>query len=332
MILDSMTTQSKSLVSTPLVSVIIPTYNQEDTIRQTLDSILNQKTDYEYEIIIGEDFGSDKTREICKQYVEQYDYVFMPDRSQNLGIVANWLDCISYARGEYLMGCAGDDYWHNENKIQLQVDYMKEHLNCGVVHTDCDVLYHNKRLVKNVLKNKSLPQGMVYTELFHDKFNIVAPTTCIRKCFFDKHIPKEKYIELKFPVEDWPTWIILSHYSEINYLPVSTITYRKGHESLSNLQSYDKVINKYTKEKIMYKFLCDMFPDTKPYDENSYDIYINNILLNLSYKKFDYQSAKMYGENYFQLTNNRGNDKKARFSKNPMLFLIFALLKKIRQQ
>ncbi len=322
--------QSQKKNKNIIVSVIVLTYNQEETIRQTLDSILNQQTEYEYEIIIGEDFGADNTREICNQYVQEYDCIFMPKRNKNLGVVANWLDCISYAKGDYLMGCAGDDFWHNENKIQIQVDYMQEYPNCGILHTDCNVLYNNKRLIKNILKNKRIPQGTVYTDLFHDKFNIIAPTTCIRKYFFDKYIPKDKYIELEFPVEDWPTWIILSHYSEINYLPVSTITYRKGHESLSNLQSYDKVIRKYKKEKTMYKFLCDMFSDTKPYDENSYDIYVNNILLNLSYKKFDYKSAEKYGQNYFELTNNQGKDKKARFSKSLVLFLAFAVLKKVR--
>ena len=158
--------QSKQNVAIPTVSVIILTYNQENTIRQTIESILNQKTDYKCEIIIGEDFGSDKTREICKHYVAQYDYVFMPNRSQNLGIVANWLDCISYAKGDYLMSCAGDDYWHNENKIQLQVDYMEEHPNCGVLHTDCNVLYNDKKLFENFLRGNTIVEGLIQKEIF----------------------------------------------------------------------------------------------------------------------------------------------------------------------
>lgn len=315
----------------PIVSIIILTYNQEKTIRQTVESILAQITDYEFEIIIGEDFGLDKTREICKQYVEQYDYVFMPDRSQNLGIVANWLDCISYAKGEYLMGCAGDDYWHNVNKIQLQVDYMKEHPNCGVLHTDCNVLYHDKKLSENLLRKHTIVEGLIQKEIFSGAVKMVAPTFCIRKSLFDQYIPKDDFVKYKFPVEDWPTLIILSYYSEINYLPVSTVTYRRGHESLSNLGSYKRIVQKYEREKVMYEYLCKMFPDTLHYDENTYDVYVNNILLNLAYKKLDYNSANIYGKNYFKLTNDQGTDKKARFSKNPMLFLIFAFLKKIRQ-
>lgn len=56
----------------PLVSVCVQTYNQEDYIGQCLDGIVMQETNFDFEIIVGEDDSSDRTRAICKTYQEKY--------------------------------------------------------------------------------------------------------------------------------------------------------------------------------------------------------------------------------------------------------------------
>ena len=56
------------------ISVVVCTYNQEDTIARTLDSILMQQCHLPYEIIIGEDCSTDNTLSICQQYAELQDY------------------------------------------------------------------------------------------------------------------------------------------------------------------------------------------------------------------------------------------------------------------
>jgi glycosyltransferase involved in cell wall biosynthesis len=53
------------------VSILILTYQQEKTISETIESIVAQKTEYSFEIIIGEDCSRDRTREICEQYAKQ---------------------------------------------------------------------------------------------------------------------------------------------------------------------------------------------------------------------------------------------------------------------
>ena len=129
------------VVETPMVSVHILTYNQESFIRQTLDSIVNQVTDYSFEVIIGEDCSSDNTHLICQEYVDRYPNVKFAPQDHNLGLVGNYLNCINHSKGKYIMGCAGDDFWHNPQKIQLQVDFMESHPDCILCHTDNDVLY-----------------------------------------------------------------------------------------------------------------------------------------------------------------------------------------------
>ena len=59
-------------MSSPLVSVLMITYNQEEFIRTAIDSVLMQKTNFQFELVIGEDFSTDSTRDICKEYAVNY--------------------------------------------------------------------------------------------------------------------------------------------------------------------------------------------------------------------------------------------------------------------
>lgn len=326
-----MVIQSNDFILKPLVSVIVVTYNQEDTIYQTIDRVLNQKLNFNLELIIGEDCGTDSTREICIEYQKKYPQLIkLVLLEKNCGVVTNWLTCIKEARGEYITTCAGDDYWHNPQKLQLQVDYMASHIDCGVLHTDYDELdVKTQKVISNVkrLRKESLIQGYIQKEIFNGTVSIVAPTACIRKELFDKYIDPEMYLELDFPIEDWPTWVILSNYSKINYLPISTVTYRKGHESLSNLKSYGQLIEKFSKEKLMYKYLCNMFPDHLPYDEQGYDAYVHHVLLGLAYKKHDFSSAKKYGR--FLVAVGNAN-LKAKCSMNIFTFYAYWMVQKIK--
>ncbi len=309
-----------------IVSVIICCYNQENTISQTIDCVLNQKCNFKYEIIIGEDCSTDNTRNICKEYQNKFpELINLSNYEKNFGAVKNWISCINVAKGKYITTCAGDDYWHNENKLQIQVDYMNMHDKCGVLHTDYDILnpFTNK-LQKSVSENKKNKiEGYCQTEIFNGKLDICGPTVCFRKDLFDKYVSTDKYLELKFPIEDWPTWVILSNYATVNFLPISTSTYRKGkrHNSLSNIKEYDKVIDKYKSEKIMYRYVCELFPGKLEYDENQYDIYVNSILLNLAYSKGDFKNAKVFGEKNY-------NNLRVKCSRNIVLFWMYSFLRK----
>ena len=112
-----------------LASVVIITYNQQDFIAQAIESVLAQKVDFHYEIIIGEDMGPDNTRAICEQYAAKYDFIHVLPRTKNLGVAGNWCDCVQNAQGKYIFMLDGDDYWTAPNKMQMQVDFMELHEN-----------------------------------------------------------------------------------------------------------------------------------------------------------------------------------------------------------
>ena len=96
----------------PLVSVLVATYNQEKYIAQTLDCILMQQCSFEFEIIIGEDCSTDKTREICLEYQAKYpDQIVLCLNEYNKGLLDNYFDIFLKTKGKYIADCGGDDYW-----------------------------------------------------------------------------------------------------------------------------------------------------------------------------------------------------------------------------
>lgn len=106
------------------LSVFVVTYNQEKYIRQCLDSILMQKVDFDYEVVIGEDHGTDGTRAICEEYAAKYPQIRLLPLTENLGVAGNWRRVLLECKGEYIAMCEGDDYWLDDNKLQKQVDFL----------------------------------------------------------------------------------------------------------------------------------------------------------------------------------------------------------------
>ena len=113
------------------VSVLCATYNHEEYLRQTLDSFLNQKTDFPFEVLVNDDASTDSTGDIIREYAAKYPEVIRPFyQKENLySRRINLYDVVFFpaCRGEYIAVCEGDDYWNDPEKLQLQVDWLDAH-------------------------------------------------------------------------------------------------------------------------------------------------------------------------------------------------------------
>jgi glycosyltransferase involved in cell wall biosynthesis len=110
------------------LSVSIITYNHERFIAQALESVLAQRVNFEYEIVIGEDCSTDGTRAIIMDYHHRYPGLIIPlTRDQNIGGARNIESTLAACRGRYLAMLEGDDYWTCEDKLQKQVDFLDAH-------------------------------------------------------------------------------------------------------------------------------------------------------------------------------------------------------------
>ncbi len=112
----------------PVISVLLLAYNHERYICHALDSILNQKTEYPFEIIIGNDCSSDNTEKIIIKYFYKYPQKIRVIRSKhNVGGTAMYLKLLEAARGDYIATLEGDDYWNSEEKLQKQTGFLESH-------------------------------------------------------------------------------------------------------------------------------------------------------------------------------------------------------------
>lgn len=129
--IDSLTDKVEDwsrLPAEPLVSVYMITYNHEQFIAQALDGVLMQQVDFPYEIVIGEDKSTDRTREIVCDYQRRHpDKIRLHLSKENLYSqkLAGY-GPLNACRGKYIALCEGDDYWTDPLKLQKQVDAIEK--------------------------------------------------------------------------------------------------------------------------------------------------------------------------------------------------------------
>lgn len=120
-----------------MVSISCVAYNHGPYIAQSLDSYLMQKTNFKFEILVYDDVSTDNTREIIREYARKYPDIikpYFPEENQYSQGKYNVEGFFNYprAQGKYTAMCDGDDYWTDENKLQLQVDYLEAHPECAM--------------------------------------------------------------------------------------------------------------------------------------------------------------------------------------------------------
>ena len=146
---EALPTLSKKL---PKVSVCVVTYNQEKYIAQCLQSIVDQKTDFDFEIIVGDDFSTDGTREIVQKFAEQYPEKFrLLFHSQNIGAAFNYSKTHELATGEYVAHMDGDDLML-PCKLQKQINAFAENPSCVMVSHDMLIINGNGSINKRNFK------------------------------------------------------------------------------------------------------------------------------------------------------------------------------------
>ena len=247
------------MLESPKISIVVLTYNQSLTIERTLNSILNQQTKYSFELIIGEDSSKDNTRDICLQYMERFpDKVRLLPSAPNKGLLKNFRDAISACRGEYICQCAGDDWWHNPYKLQLEIEYMEKNPICGMVHSDVD-LYNavTGRTLHNINKrqHRAIPTGYYAPFLLTEIIPIYTPTPCYRKNLIEK-VNFDEFLEQGFMMEDLPMWLEMAKYAIFHYIDESLATYTSAPDSAcrpDSLEKHLKFEENVTKVQLYYR-------------------------------------------------------------------------------
>ena len=250
----------------PKVSLCVITYNHAAYIKQCLDHILSQKVNFEYEIIIGEDHSTDETAEIIKKYADAYpEKIKAFIRPFNVGSKTNYLHCFFTCRGEFIVHIEADDYITDNDKLQLQVDFLNAHPKASACFHNATIIYEDDSNRPSELINPKDQKKWIETkDFFVEKETWFMATASV--------MMRRKYVEtlpewfLGCKSGDIPLYTILAEQGPIGYIDRTMSVYRKHLNGISytdHTQSIEFIKNRifmYSKinEYTQYKYLSQI--------------------------------------------------------------------------
>lgn len=111
------------------VSILCMVYNHEKYLEECLNSLVNQKTNFDYEILVHDDCSTDNSKKIIEKYYKEYPNIIVPfyekENQYSKGVKINKEILIPKMRGKYFCFCEGDDFFIDENKLQKQYDFLE---------------------------------------------------------------------------------------------------------------------------------------------------------------------------------------------------------------
>lgn len=181
-----------------VVSVIVMAYNHEAYISQCLNSILSQNTNFSFEIILGEDNSSDKTRKICVEFAEKHSEIiklFLRSRKDVIYINGNptgrfnFVESLKACNGKYIAICDGDDYWTDPLKLQKQVDFLEANEEYVIAYHDVSIINSEGVLINESKTPKALQKDFTNKELIKSDIFICLMSIVFRNVV--KTLPKD---------------------------------------------------------------------------------------------------------------------------------------------
>ena len=250
------------------LSVFVVTYNQEQYIRQCLDSIVMQQTNFDYEVIIGEDCSTDNTPAICDEYAARYPQIKVYHHLKNLGLVKNWEFVLNHCTGDYVAMIEGDDYWTNPNKLQNQVDYLDAHSDVVLTFTSALVAYEGGDVHDEHIFDHLATRTYSLEEIYK-KWSILSSTVVFRKSpVFPISYPKEIYINDTF------TFMRIMQYGLAYCFAEHWTTYRRHASNLSRVDTPEASL----RWAIQHRYIGRYFPKLKQLAQHNESIYLEALI------------------------------------------------------
>lgn len=318
------------------ISVAVITYNQQETIGQTLDSILAQKGDFDLELVIGEDCSQDDTYAICAEYAERYpDVVKLLPNTKNLGIMANTARVFEAATGDYISIIAGDDYYCDNHALEKQLQYQHSHPEVGVMAAN-GYSYYVKRDSKvpglnPVLEGEQEKVKDYFFSPTHTEGAYLAPVGMMfRAELIRKYIDFDEMLRMGIPVEDFPMQAILSQHTKFACLPDLLVTYRVYKESASFISyNHPRYVEYYRGLMETRRYLNELFPeDSIPEAVLQERMFIKEFLYDVYHMKYK-DAKRLIASISSSVQDSRSAQNARRYTCNWLIFTVYHYYKRI---
>lgn len=161
-----------------MLDIIMLTYNHQDYIEKAIEGVKNQVVNFNFRLLIFDDYSSDNTEKIIKKNLfhtnDKLEIIYFRN-NKNFGASLNGFIALSKVNSKYIALCEGDDYWINPYKLQKQVDFLEKHI-------DYSMCFHNSTESFNGKLKR-----MTFCELINKQtfsledfmFNHIVPTASI---------------------------------------------------------------------------------------------------------------------------------------------------------
>ncbi len=263
------------------LSVRLMAFNHADYILEALEGIDRQKTDFVFELVIGDDFSTDNTLSLIKQYKFQNQNLRLnildrkPGDSYSIirkekGRLYNFINILNNCRGEFIALLDGDDYWTDESKLQQQVDYLKGNSDYAICFHPVSILVEDK--ISGVTNAEQQREEYEIHDLLENNF-IYTASAVFRAAALPEPFP-EWYFQM--PIGDWPLHLLLSQSGKIHKINSPMAAYRThvggiwskrdkksdhliwGKMSLTLATHLNKEVSKPLKKEAAHKFYLNL--------------------------------------------------------------------------
>jgi alpha-1,3-rhamnosyltransferase len=229
---------------TPLVSIVVTTYNSANFVVETLESAKSQ-TWSNLELIISDDCSADNTLEVCREWLIKNSGRFVRTEiisvPKNTGVSANCNRCIAAARANWIKMIAGDDILF-PNCVQDNMDFVSGTPAAAIIFSQVKV-YQNEFKDENLLETDpdKYPKNLMDVAFSaSDQYKLLLLSDRINytpSYFFNKHtiLSVGGYDEGNRLVEDYPMWLKLTNAgNRLFYFHTPTVGYRRHQMAANN--------------------------------------------------------------------------------------------------
>jgi glycosyltransferase involved in cell wall biosynthesis len=224
----------------PKTSILLITYNQEKFIRQALDSVLMQQTDFPIEVVVADDYSQDSTFAIAREYQARADNVRLLPSEEKIGITRNIQRGFAACQGKYVAMLEGDDYWISPNKVKTVTTFLDR-------HQECSFCFH--RLIRfDETSDSATVHPMI--EVTSD-FTVFSASDLARgniigglsTCTYRREVIDSLDPGLwKLKVREWPFNIVVATHGPVGYLPEVLSIYRVHWGGIFSKKTVDEQI------------------------------------------------------------------------------------------
>lgn len=318
----------------PLVSISCISFNHAPYIRQCLDGMLMQQTEFPFEIVIHDDASTDGTAEIIKEYASKHPERIFPmyqEVNQYSKGVRGFMARFNFprSRGKYIALCEGDDFWTDSKKLQQQVRYMEQHPETTICFHDMKVVDNKSAIVKDHT-NPGQPANSSILDLAEKGNFLWTASVMFRKN--EKPYP-DWYFGL--PIGDYPMHLIHAGSGKIGFIPSVMGAYRLHDAGTLGLRSRAEILEKWM---LMLEQIKDKFTEqvniklNQQYLETIYRTYLEYSNLGNKGQALIYIEKLIQLDPLFIRKEQERLEMKIKNFQNSRLFVFSALMSRFKRK